>query len=363
MSPAEAGTETRSAPRRREAAIRPAQYSARDWRVAVFRVWQGMDERNVALIAAGVAFYSFLSIFPALAALIAIWGFLADPAMVQEQVSMAAEVLPAGAYEILQRQVTALVSTSSSALGWTSVVSVLLAIWSARAAVAGLIRGLNAIYGERNRGNPILRIALAVGLTAILIIVALLAFSAVVLIPAVLAFVKLPAAIELPIILLKWILMLGVVFLAIALVYRYGPNRRAPRLQWVTPGAIFAVVAWALGSVALAAYMRSFDRLNEVYGSLGAVVALLFWLYLSAAVTLIGAALNAELELLTRRDSTTGPERAEGHRGAHVADHVRDETGALNGAEAEQEDGDPVPAPNGAGTRDEGRANGAPRPT
>ncbi|MBL3573411.1 membrane protein [Rhodovulum sulfidophilum] len=322
-----------------QAAIRPAQYSARDWRIAIFRVWRGMDERNVALIAAGVAFYSFLSIFPALAALIAIWGFLADPTVIQDQLSMASELLPAGAYEVVQRQVEALVGTSSSTLGWTSLVSILLAIWSARAAVAGLIRGLNAIYGEKNRGNPIVRIALAVALTAVLIFVALLAFSAVVLIPAVLAFVKLPAAIELPITLLKWVLMLGVAFLAIALVYRYGPNRRSARLQWVTPGAVFAVGAWALGSVALAAYMRSFDRLNEVYGSLGAVVALLFWLYLSAAVTLIGAALNAELELLTRCDSTTGPERAEGERGAHVADHVRDETGTLNGKAPSSEAG------------------------
>jgi len=312
----------------REQAVDPRQYTAKVWRMAFARIWGQLDEKNVSLVAAGVAFFSFLSIFPALAALIAIWGALADPLMIEDQLSMARGIVPAGAYEILERQVIALVETSSSTLGWASLVSIFLAIVSARAAVAALIRGMNAIYGESNRANPVLRAVIALVLTVILICVALLAFAAVVLIPAITGFLNLPFLIEAPLSLLKWLLMLAVIFFAIALVYRYGPNRRRARVQWVTPGAIFAVVAWALGSVALAAYVRNFDRLNEVYGSLGAVVALLFWLYLSAAVILVGALLNAQLELLTRRDSTVGPERELGLRGAYVADRVIGENGS-----------------------------------
>jgi membrane protein len=129
--------------------------------------------------------------------------------------------------------------------------------------------------------------------------------------------------------------LLLVVFFAIALLYRYGPNRRGARLRWITPGGIFAVLTWAAGSFALTTYVRNFDRLNEVYGSLGAVVALLLWFYMSALVTLIGAQLNAELELRTRRDTTHGPDRPPGDRRAFT--HVRDRAGVAR----------PVTAPDG----------------
>jgi len=315
--------------RQRRVAIRPRQYSWRDWWHAIVNGLRGMDELNIALIAAGIAFFGFLSVFPAMAALIAIWGFMADPAMIQEQLQMAQDVVPEGAYGILSDQVAALVGANRSALQWTSIVSIVLAIWSARAAVAALIRGLNAIYREPHRGNFFRRTAAAVGLTALLILVALIAFAAVVLIPAILSFLRLSAWIEVPITMIKWVVLLGVVFFAIALLYRYGPNRRQARLQWLTPGAVVAVTAWTIGSLGLAMYVRSFSNLNEVYGSLGAVVALLFWFYLSALVTLIGALLNAELELLTARDSTIGPERPPGTRDAYVADCVVGESGVV----------------------------------
>ena len=325
----------------RQAAIRPRQYTWREWWLAIANTWRGMDELNIALIAAGVAFFAFLSVFPALAALIAIWGFMADPAMIQEQLRMAQDVLPEGAYGLLRDQVAILVGANRSALQWASIVSIGLAIWTARAAAAALIRGLNTIYREPHRGNFLRRSAAAVGLTALLIMVALIAFAAVVMIPAVLSFLRLSAWIEVPITLIKWAILLGVVFFAIALLYRYGPNRRKARLQWLTPGAILAVSAWTAGSLALAMYVRNFDRLNEVYGSLGAVVALLLWFDLSALVTLVGALLNAELELLTRRDTTVGPARPAGTREAFVADSVLDGSGevAPSGAEDDPVDG------------------------
>lgn len=255
-----------------------------------------MDEANLSLIAAGVGFYAFLSMIPALGAVIAIWGYWADPTLIREQMALIAPMLPRPAFELLQDQVAALVSANRSTLQWTTLLSIALAVWSARAAVASLIRGLNAVHDRPHRQNAIRRVLVAFGLTALLVLVSILAFASVVLLPAVVSLLNLSAWTEFLVNVVKWALLLGVVFLALALVYRYGPNRRGARMRWMTPGAVAAMTLWALGSFALATYFRNFSDLNEVYGSLGAVVGLLLWFWFSALVTLLGAQLNAELE-------------------------------------------------------------------
>ncbi|WP_353474072.1 YihY/virulence factor BrkB family protein [Salipiger sp. H15] len=265
------------------------------WMHALWRTWQRMDERNLGLIAAGVAFYAFLSIFPAMAAVIAIWGYWADPIAIAEQMELLVDVIPETAFQLIDAQITQLISTNRSTLQWASVASIVVAIWSARASVAALIRGLNAVTEAPHRTNPVRRVLVAYGMTALLVLVALLAFASVVVVPAGMVFLHLPAEVEIAVEGAKWVVLLCVVYLAVALVYRFGPNRRHARMPWLTPGAAIAVIAWAIGSFALASYVRNFDRLNEVYGSLGAVVALLLWFYVSALVTLLGAQLNTEL--------------------------------------------------------------------
>lgn len=269
-----------------------------DWLRALWRTWLRMDERNLGLISAGVAFYAFLSLFPAISAVIAIWGYWADPVVISEQMEIVREMMPEQAYVLLAEQVTALISTNRSTLQWASVISLIAAIWSTRASVAALIRGLNTVNGTPHRENAIRRLLVAVALTLLLVLVALVAFAAVVILPAAFSFLGLPLHLELIAAAVKWLILLGVVFFAIALLYRYGPNRRASRMRWFTPGAVLALLAWAAGSFALTLYVRNFDRLNEVYGSLGAVVALLMWFYVSALVTLLGAQLNRELDRL-----------------------------------------------------------------
>ncbi|MBU2959427.1 YihY/virulence factor BrkB family protein [Citreicella sp. C3M06] len=277
-----------------------------DWLRAIWGTWMRMDERNLGLISAGVAFYAFLSLFPAISAVIAIWGYWADPVVISEQMELVREMMPEQAYVLLSDQVTALISTNRSTLQWASVISIIVAIWSTRASVAALIRGLNAVNDAPHRENAIRRLLVAVGLTLLLVLVALVAFAAVVILPAAFMLLGLPLHLELIAAAVKWLILLGVVFFAIALVYRYGPNRRARRMRWLTPGAVLALLGWAAGSFALTTYVRNFDRLNEVYGSLGAVVALLMWFYVSALVTLLGAQLNGELDRLRR-------ERLENH--------------------------------------------------
>ncbi|MHA7868775.1 MAG: YihY/virulence factor BrkB family protein [Salipiger thiooxidans] len=278
----------------------PAQRSAvkltfGDWMSALWGTWQRMDERNLGLIAAGVAFYAFLSLFPAISAVIAIWGYWADPIVISEQMELVKEVMPEEAYSLLATQISALITANRSTLQWASVISIVLAIWSSRASVAALIRGLNAVYDTPHRENAIRRLAVAFLLTVLLVVTALVAFAAVVIVPATFVFLGLPFHVELMVSMLKWAILLAVVFFAIALLYRYGPNRRQSRMRWFTPGAVLALLGWALGSWVLTTYVRNFDRLNEVYGSLGAVVALLLWFYVSALVTLLGAQLNGEL--------------------------------------------------------------------
>ncbi|SDG50239.1 YihY/virulence factor BrkB family protein [Alloyangia pacifica] len=317
---AESGSATRST---EEDRLHLRHVGVRGWLHALWRTWQRMDERNLGLIAAGVAFYAFLSIFPAMAAVIAIWGYWADPIAIAEQMELLTDVVPETAYQLIDAQITQLISTNRSTLQWASIASIVLAIWSARASVAALIRGLNAVTEAPHRMNPVRRVLVAYGMTALLVLVALLAFAAVVVIPAGMAFLHLPAGVEIAVEGAKWIVLLCVVYLAVALVYRFGPNRRHARMPWLTPGAAIAVIAWAIGSFALASYVRNFDRLNEVYGSLGAVVALLLWFYVSALVTLLGAQLNTELlRVLTARRAA---EKAEAERArAEASDGVEE---------------------------------------
>jgi len=318
-------------------ARRPTEYGISVWWRVTKRVAAGADSRNLSLVAAGVAFFALLSVFPAIAAMIALWGFVADPQVIAGQLELVRRLLPAEAFGILENQVRALIRSNDSTLQFTSFVSILLAVWTARNGVAALIRGLNSVYGEKHRPSAVGRYAAALGLTVLLIAVALAAVGAVVIVPMMLALVQIPAQIEIVITALKWIILLGLVLLSIGVLYRFGPNRRGALVRWITPGALFALITWAAGSVAFSIYLRNFGSFNEVYGSIGAVIALLLWFYLSAYVLLLGAQLNAELELHTETDSTIGKDRPGGERDAYVADFVVDTDGETRLAESSPE--------------------------
>lgn len=318
-------------------ARRPTEFDLAVWWRVLKRVAAGADRRNLGLVAAGVAFYALLSVFPAIAAMIAVWGFVADPGVIAGQLDMVRQLLPTEAFDILEDQVRVLIKSNDSTLQLTSLVSILLAVWTAKNGVAALIRGLNSVYSEKHRQNPVRRYAIALGLTVLLIAVALIAVGAVVIVPMLLGLINIPVKIELAITVVNWLILLGLVLLSIGVLYRYGPNRRGARVRWITPGALVALVVWAAVSVAFSVYLRNFGSFNEVYGSIGAVIALLFWFYLSAYVLLLGAQLNAELELHTEIDSTIGEDRPGGERDAYVADFVVDANGETRLAEVSPE--------------------------
>lgn len=259
------------------------------------RVSTEISRLNIGLIAAGVAFYSLLAIFPALTALIALWGLFADPDQVAVQIQTFEPMLPEAAYDIIAGQIRSLASGSSSTLGWASAASIGAALWATRSGVSALIGGLNAAY-EIPRRNGLWQMVAAMLLTISLIGIAIIALGAVVLAPVALALLPLGSFASAVLSGARWIAGISAVLLGIALLYRYGPNRPHRGRPWVSAGAVLAISLWAVASLGFSTYLENFGNYDAVYGSLGAVIALLMWFYLSAFVVLLGALLNAARE-------------------------------------------------------------------
>jgi membrane protein len=260
-------------------------------------IWNRISRADIGLIAAGVAFFGFLAIFPALAAVIAIWGYASDPVLVSEQLVRLQDFLPAEAYKLVADQVNALLATQDHKLGLASIISTLLAIWSARAGVSALIGGLNAIHGLPAR-TGLWHLLQALILTFVLVGLALAVLLLAVIVPLILNLLPLGPAETSALALANFGLSLLLVGFSLALAYRLGPNRdsKATSPKLATKGLLLAIVLWAAVSRGLVFYLANFNSYNEVYGSIGAVVALLMWFYLSTYAVLLGAAVDAELE-------------------------------------------------------------------
>ena len=257
-------------------------------------VWQTASDRQLGLVAAGVAFFGVFSIFPGIAAVIAIFGLLADPNIVAQQFQTMEEIIPQQAYDIIWDQINRLLSASGGTLGWATVASTVLAVWAARAGVSGLMKGLNAIAGQPPRSGP-KQAAIALALTVILVVLALVALSLLVILPIVLAYFPFTGGGAIVLDVLRWAIGLAVLFAAISLLYHFGPNQNDAPIRWVTVGAVAVVFVWITASYGLTFYLANFGNYNEVYGSIGAVIALLLWLYVTAYLMLLGAALNLQI--------------------------------------------------------------------
>ncbi len=258
------------------------------------RLIERVNRANLGMIAASVAFFGFLAIFPAVAAVIAIWGFAADTSIIRSQLDVLREILPADAFRILQQQVEALLAANSSGLGWATVLSTLFAIWSARAGVAALVSGINAIHHLPERGGLQHQIV-ALLLTVTLVCITLTALVASIVVPVGIEFVNLGSVTAIVLEAANTLLGMALVTLALALAYRFGPN--VPLRQhrrFFTRGIFVAMVLWVIVSRGFVIYLANFNSYNKVYGSIGAVVVLLMWLYLSAYAVLIGAAVDAD---------------------------------------------------------------------
>jgi membrane protein len=303
-------------------ATRPYHIPLKGWWQVAQRVWSESNRDNLSVVAAGCAFFALAAIFPALSALISLYGLTADPATVEQQFRMLGSVLPPQAYDIVIEQIHRISTAPSGTLGWSLALSLGLALWSANAGTQAMMAALNIAYEEPERRSLFQYYLNAFTFTIIGILGAVVMLFAIVYVPILFAFAGYSHAFEFIVGVVRWPFLALFVLFMLAVLYRYGACRRSAKWHWVSVGSLFAMVVWLIASAAFSLYVSNFANYDRLYGSLGAVIILLFWLYISFYIVLLGAEINAELELQTTKDTTAGKPRPMGERGAFVADHV-----------------------------------------
>lgn len=303
-------------------ADRPSEIPPAGWKDIALRLIGQFTGNRVMLVAAGVTFYGLLALFPALTALVSIYGFFADPGTVIDHANSLALVLPPGAVEIISGQMERIAEQPSDRLSLGVVLGLAIALWSTNTGVKTVIDSINVAYGEPEKRGFFHLNAVSFAFTLGGIAFVILALMMIVIVPVIMGLLGVQEVFDIAFRFARWPLLLVVVTLAITILYRYGPSRNRARWRWITPGAAFAAVAWLIVSFLFSWYVQNFDSYNETYGSLGAVIAFMMWMWLSAMTVIIGAMIDAEIEHQTARDSTVGPDRPIGERGAHMADTV-----------------------------------------
>lgn len=306
-------------PRRGRMAERPRHIPWRGWKDILWRTWREVGHDRLTIVAGSVTYYTLLAIFPALGVFVSLYGLIADVRLVEQQLAQLSTIFPPEAVRLLGEQMLRLATGKAAGLSVAFVVSLLLSLWSASAGIKSLFDGLNIAYDEAEKRNYLARTAMTYGFT-----LALLLFLTVV--SAIL--VAVPIAMETLhvrqdwLIGARWPVVYAVAAAAFCIAYRYGPSRHPARWRWLIPGGAAAAFFWMAGSASFSWYLNNVARLDATYGSLGAVVGFMLWVWFSVMVVLVGAELNAEIEHQTAMDSTTGPPKPMGQRGAAMADTV-----------------------------------------
>ena len=301
---------------------RPSEIPPHGWWAVVRRVTREAISDEVGMAAASCAFYAMLALFPAISVAISLYGLIADPVAIESQLEGLRDVVPASTYQLISVRVHDLAAAGPTKLSWGLALSLLVALWSAMNGTKAIISAMNVAYEERER-RSLLRLNLAAFLFTLGgILGVILALTVIVVVPAALSFAWLGPLASIAVRVCSFGLLFGFVVLGLALLYRFGPSRAAARWRWITPGSLLAAGLWLAASLAFSFYVSNFGSYDAAYGTLGGVVVALLWFYISAYAVTLGAELNAELELQTRRDTTTAPVQPMGERGAFVADHV-----------------------------------------
>ncbi|SDB57839.1 YihY/virulence factor BrkB family protein [Belnapia rosea] len=300
----------------------PGQIPARGWWDILKRTATQVSEDRVLTEAAGITFYTLLALFPAIGAMIAIYGFFAEPATISQHLEAVSIIVPQGGMQIIDEQVRRIVSKGDTSLGIGALIGLATSLWSANQAMKALVDALNVVYDEHERRGFLVRTAVTLAFTLGGILFILLAMTGVVVLPLALQFLGIGGPVGTLVGLGRWPVLLGAIGVFLAFLYRYGPSRDRAKWRWVSWGSAVAAFGFVAFSVGFSYYVSNFGNYNETYGSLGAVVGFMTWTWLSATVVLVGAELDAEMEHQTARDTTTGPERPMGDRGAQMADTV-----------------------------------------
>jgi len=303
----------------------PTELPRHAWREILGRVWVKIGWDNIGLLAAGIAFYAFLSIVPLLGALVMTYGLIADPKAIADHMQAIIQVVPKDAAKLILDQLVSLVTTASGKKGLGLLVALLISLYGATRASGAIIMALNVVYEQHERRSIVRTTALSFVMIvgAVLVaIVGLLAASVLALVGKAAIVLGPLAAVAINV--ATWVVAALLSCVGIGITYRYAPDRKDARWQWLSVGSAIATVLWLLATVGFGAYAASIGNYNATYGSLGAVVVLLMWLYVSSYAILLGAEINAEAERQTATDTTTGRAKPMGQRGATVADQVAD---------------------------------------
>ena len=304
----------------------PQEIPPKGWLAIAKRTGKEVKADQVPLLAAGVAFYTLLSLFPAIIAGVSIYGLVADPETVRAQIDRLAERLSPETATILSQQIRQITSGAGGALGVATVIGILTALWSASSGMKALITGVNLAYDEAE-GRKFLKLrGLAVLLTLGAMVLLAVAGASIAGFPPIAD--TLPVALQWVVSILRFVLLAVLLVVGLAVLYRYAPNRDEPKWSWASWGSGVATVLWVLASIGFSIYVNSFGNYNKTYGALAGIIILMFWLYLTAVIVLVGAELNTEMELQTARDTTKGPEQPMGERGGHAADHLAESPAA-----------------------------------
>ncbi|AHD00606.1 YihY/virulence factor BrkB family protein [Leisingera methylohalidivorans] len=303
-------------------ATNPSEIPAPGWKDIAFRLKDEIAEDHIGLIAAGVAFYGLLALFPAITAVLAIGGILIEPNQIVDQLSAFSGIVPDEVMTIISDQATKVAGSREGGLGLAAVIGLLVAIYSASKGMASLIEGMNVAYDEKETRGFILKTAVTLALTVFLMVGLVLGLAATLAVPSIIAYFDAGWMNEALVTVGVWILLILLTLFGLAVLYRYAPSRDAAEFQWVSPGAVAACVFWIFGSAGFAFYVGNFGSYNESFGSLAGIVVLLMWFWISAFVILLGAELNAEMEAQTRYDTTVGKDREMGNRDAVKADKL-----------------------------------------
>lgn len=283
-------------PGRGVGATSPTSIPPKGWKDILRRTWSEISDDRILLIAAGVTYYLLLALFPTLTAFVSIYGLFTDSSTVAQHISMLAAYVPAGFLEIIKDQLTALTEQENTALGWGFVISLALALWSASSGVKTMFEAMNVAYDERESRNFFVLSGLALLVMLAGLLVGIVMITVVVVIPAVLSFLGLPADFEWLTRALAYLVLTAILFAVLTVLYRIGPSRPKQRWRWLTPGAVFACATIIAASALFSWYSSNFANYEKTYGSLGALIGLLTWMWITVTVVLIGAELNAEIE-------------------------------------------------------------------
>lgn len=298
----------------------PSEIPAGGWWEIARRTYHEVDRDRVRAVAAGVTFYGLLALFPALTAFVSLYGLVADPTTVIDHFALLDGFMPAGATDFLREQIGRITAGGETKLGFALAISLSVALWSANAGVKAIFDALNVAYGEDEKRGFIKLNLVSLAFTLGIILFGLGALGAIAVIPILLDYLYLGGAAEWLIAAGRWPVLVGILLLGLSTLYRYGPSRDQAQWSWVSPGAMFAAVTWLVASLLFSWYVANFEDYNETYGTVGAVIGLLTWMWLSATIILVGAELNSEAERQTHRDTTKGAPMPLGMRGADAAD-------------------------------------------